>query len=73
MIEHLFTLSGHDEKVWHASWTKDGKYLATCGEDRSIRIWGPFDESWNGENATPCIATLEDGQSRTLRCVWKFC
>lgn len=67
MIKHLCTLTGHDEKVWHASWTADGKYLATCGEDRSIRIWGSFGANWIGENPIPCIATLEDGQSRTVR------
>ena len=66
MLDYICTLSGHQEKVWHASWTKDGKYLSTCGEDRTIRIWGPFD-GWNGEEAVTCISILEDGQSRTIR------
>ena len=61
------TLSGHSEdRVWHAAWSPSGRHLATSGEDKVIRIWG-VDANANGEKFA-CIATLEDGQSRTIRC-----
>ncbi len=67
MLEEIITLTGHKEdRIWHASWSKSGLYLATCGEDRSIRIWSSFNRLWDSASIK-CIATLEDGQSRTLR------
>jgi WD40 repeat protein len=32
-------LIGHTSCVSHLSFSKDGKYLASAGDDRSIRIW----------------------------------
>jgi len=64
MLSLVSTLRGHTEdRVWHCAWSPDGTYLATCGEDRTIRIWdgATFEQ----------IATLEEGQSRTIRsCEW---
>jgi WD40 repeat protein len=64
MLKLLKTLEGHSEdRVWHAAWSPNGLFLATCGEDKSIRIWDAitFEQ----------IATLEEGQSRTIRsCEW---
>lgn len=60
------TLSSHTEdRVWHASWSRDGQFLATCGEDKTIRVWvlKEIDGSFQLAN----IAVLEDGQSRTIR------
>jgi len=61
-LEHVFT--GHEEdRVWSASWSPCGNFLASSGEDRVIRIWSIFSKI--------CISTLEDGQSRTIRsCAW---
>jgi WD40 repeat protein len=42
-IVHQFRLrkilSGHTDKVLDASWSPDGNYLATSGQDGSVRIW----------------------------------
>ncbi|KAF0700046.1 Aste57867_9432 [Aphanomyces stellatus] len=67
-LEEIAVLSGHAECVWHASWSPDGTLLATCGSDKTIRIWSP---SRNNKDQWDCIATLEDAQGRTIRaCEW---
>lgn len=32
-------LIGHEARVWNVSWHPEGKILATCGADKSIRLW----------------------------------
>ena len=64
------TLTGHSEdRVWHAAWSPSGRHLATCGEDKVVRIWAV--DAKEGRERFECVATLEDGQSRTIRsCEW---
>lgn len=65
MLEPLSTLKGHTEdRVWHVCWSKNGQFLASCGEDKVIRMWEFLPSSCEAN----CIATLEDAQERTLRC-----
>ncbi|CAG9467025.1 unnamed protein product [Pedinophyceae sp. YPF-701] len=59
------TLLGHQGRVWSAAWSPDGKYLATCGEDKTIRIW-KFDDQLQ---RWVCSAILEEAHHRTIRCV----
>ena len=67
-LKLLTTLTGHTEdRVWHVSWSPDGEYLSSCGEDKVVRIWS-FDSNNNNNNHFKCIATLEEAQSRTIRC-----
>ncbi len=71
-LVEVATLSGHSECVWHASWSPDGTLLATCGSDKTIRIWAASRKNINDALARwDCIATLEDAQGRTIRsCEW---
>lgn len=63
----ITTLSGHTEnRVWYCSWSPCGKYFATTGEDKTIRIWSMTRFEMDG--SIPCIAVLEEGQSKTIRC-----
>ncbi|XP_052866806.1 probable cytosolic iron-sulfur protein assembly protein Ciao1 [Anopheles cruzii] len=64
----LQALTGHDGRVWSASWHPDGAALASCGEDKTIRIWTRSSNEWVAQTV------LAEGHSRTIRDVaWSFC
>jgi cytosolic iron-sulfur protein assembly protein CIAO1 len=61
-------LEGHDDKVWGLSWSHDGKLLASCSSDQTIRMWGKKAT----EDAFECKTVLDGGHSRTIRALtWK--
>jgi WD40 repeat protein len=72
MLTELCVLEGHtEERVWHVSWSPQGTHLATCGEDKVVRIWASSTGDWEEAGSIHCIATLEDAQTRTVRsCEW---
>lgn len=64
----LCALEGHRDCAWHVSWRFDGKLLASCSGDKTIRLWAPPKDAgakWE------CVTILEDAQGRTIRaCEW---
>ena len=64
----IATLEGHEERVWHCAWSRDGTQLASCGSDRSVRLWRRSGDSFVNS------ATLDDAHDRTVRRVaWAPC
>lgn len=66
MLRLVQALPGHDDRVWCVAWSPDGSTLATCGGDKSVRMWA---QPRPGAGDFACVATLEELHSRTVRCV----
>ncbi len=69
MLRQVGTLNNHDdERVWFVAWSPDGRFLASAGADKIIRVWASGrGGDWIADGAGTMIATLEEGQSRTIR------
>jgi len=57
-------LTGHRGRVWSCRWHPNGSLLASCGEDKTIRLWG-IEGGANGKWVTK--TTLTGGHERTIR------
>ena len=47
--------SAHDGFAWHVAWRPDGRFLASCGADRCVKIWSNV----AGTAKWVCTAQLE--------------
>ncbi|VDM54199.1 unnamed protein product [Angiostrongylus costaricensis] len=52
-------------RVWMLSWNFDGSLLASCGDDKTVRIWRKTESSPYLE----CCTKIDDSHSRAVRCV----
>lgn len=51
------TLSSHTSTVWSLSFDKTGKYLVTCSDDKTIKIWQEYRN--NNELNWNCLTTID--------------
>ena len=67
-LDEICKLLGHQGIVWNIGWNPQGTVLASCGEDKDIRLWIRSESTWN------CSTVLSDGHERTVRSVsWSPC
>lgn len=62
-----FTLTGHTGAIWTVAYSPDGKWLASAGDDRTIKFWDVATRrqvvSLNGHTqGVTCLAFSPDGQ-----------
>nr|WP_240806880.1 CHAT domain-containing protein [Polyangium spumosum] len=62
------TLSGHREKLWHATWSPDGGRFVTASEDGEAHVW---DGNGRGKplvlrHAEPLSSAVFDGEGRRV-------
>ncbi|XP_042887753.1 probable cytosolic iron-sulfur protein assembly protein CIAO1 [Penaeus japonicus] len=68
MATSLATLTGHKDRAWSVTWNPKGTILASCGSDRSIRLWNQEGDTWVSKEV------LSEAHSRTVRHVsWSPC
>jgi len=68
-LHSVASLAGHSERIWNIAWSPNGKLLASCGGDKSVRIWGQ-----DGNEKWFCKGILEETHQRTIRRVdWSPC
>ena len=67
------TLSGHHSTVWIIAFDKTGNRLASCSDDRTVKIWQKYEA--NNEEGIPtpdnepvwkCICTLSGYHTRSV-------
>lgn len=67
-LELIQTLSKHNGRVWCVAWHPKGEAFASCGEDKTIRVWSKDGTKWVNK------IILTDAHKRTVREVsWSPC
>lgn len=69
----ITTLQSHESTVWSLAFDKTGKKLATCSDDRTVKIWqeyGPDNQEGvnleDRESTWKCVCTLSGYHTRCI-------
>jgi len=80
LLQRAGTLHGHDGTVWFVAWSNSGEMIASCGGDKTARVWAPSTSAKDGLKGSKlsetwqCVATLDNAHTRAVRsCEWSPC
>ncbi|CAG8487749.1 7761_t:CDS:2 [Ambispora gerdemannii] len=65
-LELLAELKGHTDRVWSVTWSPTSNILASCGGDKTVRLWTPTTSELS---QWTCTNVLEGAHTRTIRSV----
>ncbi|XP_062259535.1 cell division cycle protein 20 homolog [Platichthys flesus] len=64
---HIFTLSGHSQEVCGLTWSPDGRYLASGGNDNLVCIWPRVN---GGSNESQSVRAWSEHQGAVKALAW---
>lgn len=57
------TLDGHESTVWGISFNEDGTRLASCSDDKTVKVWKSDDKDFS---SWKCLITLSGYHDRSI-------
>ena len=67
-LQSTARLVGHEARVWQVDWHPAGLVLASCSEDKTLRLWKVVEGEWS------CfVRTTTDHASRETHEIHQVC
>lgn len=66
-IERVAALVSHEDRVWSVAWHPTLPLLASCGGDKTVKLWSPSGRTGSTVGEWALITTLEGEHQRTIR------
>ncbi|XP_041662373.1 cell division cycle protein 20 homolog [Cheilinus undulatus] len=68
---HICTLTGHSQEVCGLTWSPDGRYLASGGNDNQVCVWPRVQEGGNPNQPVRCWSEHQGAVKALAWCQWQ--